>query len=109
MKVVGSQYIVEPSEFKIGVLVRIEADVSQMSGCSKSIVLPAFNVRKNLGLNDNLIEFTSDKAGTFNVACSMNMYKGTFTVLEADGKKSDYVEKSSSKGMSCGTGGGCGC
>jgi plastocyanin domain-containing protein len=81
-----------------------------MPGCSKSVVISAFNVKKNLNANDNIIEFTPDKAGTFNIVCSMNMYKGTFTVLQADGAQSNYVEKTSTAGATCGAGGGgCGC
>lgn len=109
LKVVGSQYVLEPSSFKKGVPVKIQADMSQMPGCSKSIVISAFNVRKNLNANDNIIEFTPNKAGTFNIACSMNMYRGTFTVLESDGSKTNYVEPTSTKGGTCGGGcGGCG-
>jgi plastocyanin domain-containing protein len=81
-----------------------------MPGCSKSIVIPAFNIRKNLIGSDNVIEFTPNKAGNFNVACPMNMYRGTITILEADGSKSNYVEKASNSGATCGSnGGGCGC
>jgi len=110
IKVVGSQYVIEPNSFKVGVPVRIEADITQLPGCSKSIVISAFNVKKILTASDNIIEFTPNKAGTFNIACSMNMYKGTFTVLQSDGAKAAYVEKDSTSGASCGaSGGGCGC
>ena len=81
-----------------------------MPGCSKSVVISAFNIRKVLSSDDNVIEFTPDKAGTFNIACSMNMYKGTFTILQSDGTKSNYVEQASAAGRTCGGGsGGCGC
>ncbi|MBS3089005.1 cupredoxin domain-containing protein [Candidatus Pacearchaeota archaeon] len=110
MHVEGGNYIIEPNSFEFGVPVRIEADMSQMPGCSKSIVISAFKVRKSLTANDNIIEFTPDKAGTFNIACSMNMYKGKFTVLQSDGVKSDYAEQASTTGHTCGaSGGGCGC
>ena len=110
MHVENGRYVIEPSSFKQGVPVRIEADISRMPGCSKSVVISAFNVKKNLNANDNIIEFTPDKAGTFNIVCSMNMYKGTFTVLQADGAQSNYVEKTSTAGATCGAGGGgCGC
>lgn len=110
MHVENGRYILEPSTFKIGVPVRIEVDISRTSGCAKSIVIPAFDVRKIVTSNDNIIEFTPTKAGTFNIACSMNMYQGTFTVLEADGAKSNYVEAApSASGGTCGgSGGGCG-
>jgi plastocyanin domain-containing protein len=114
ISVEGSKYILTPSEVKIGIPVKIEADMTKMPGCSKSIVISSFNIRKTLTSQDNTIEFTPDKAGTFNIACSMNMYRGTFTVLEADGSKSKNTEQtpsSTSTGASCGmaSGGGCGC
>jgi plastocyanin domain-containing protein len=117
LSVVNGNYVMNPSQVKVGVPVRIEADIAQMPGCSKSFVMPAFNIRKTFTSTDNTIEFTPDKAGVFNVMCSMNMYKGTLTVLQSDGSKSNYVESSSSTtsgsgscGMkSSGSSGGCGC
>lgn len=116
LSVENGRYVMVPSEVKKGIPVRIEADMSKMPGCSKGIVIPSFNVRKTFTSTDNAVEFTPDKAGTFNIRCSMNMYKGTFTVLESDGSKSNYVEASSTpasgSGGSCGMasgGGGCGC
>ncbi len=110
MYVEGGSYVLTPSAVKKGVPVRIEGDISKMPGCSKSVVIPSSNIRKNLNSNDNVIEFTPDKAGTFNIACSMNMYKGTFTVLENDGSKPTYAEQPLAAGSSCGgSGGGCGC
>lgn len=110
MKVVGGKYIIEPNSFKVGVPVRIESDISQIPGCAKSVVIPAFNVKKSLSENNKIIEFTPNKAGTFNIMCSMNMYGGTFNVVNDDGTKASYVEKASTSGGSCGaSGGGCGC
>jgi plastocyanin domain-containing protein len=103
----NGKYVLTPSTVKKDIPVRIEADMLNMPGCSKSIVIPSFNVKKSFNSEDNIVEFTPDKAGTFNIMCSMNMYKGTFTVLESDGTKSSYVEKAAT--TSGGTGGGCGC
>jgi plastocyanin domain-containing protein len=105
LSVENGKYIMNPSEVKVGIPVRIEADISKMPGCSKSIVIASFNVRKSFTSGDNTVEFTPNKAGTFNIACSMNMYKGTFTVLEDNGSKSNYVEQAPAKASS----GGCGC
>jgi plastocyanin domain-containing protein len=114
LSVEGGKYIMNPSEIEKGVTVRIEADMTKMPGCSKSFVIPSFNVMKSFTTEDNAVEFIADKAGTFNVMCSMNMYKGTFTVLDNDGSKATYVEASSlseSAGGTCGgaASGGCGC
>lgn len=108
LSVSGGNYVLEPSEVKVGIPVRLEADMNKMPGCSRSVVIPSFGVRKNLNEKDNIIEFTPDKSGTFNIACSMNMYTGTFTVVGVDGAKSNYVEQALPSGGGCGMGGGCG-
>jgi uncharacterized protein len=107
----GSSYIMTPSEFKVGQPVRLVADMSNFPGCSRSVVISAFGVRKTVTSSDNMIEFTPTKAGTFTIACSMNMYRGTFTVTESDGSKSNYIEQSkvSANSATCGGSGGCGC
>ncbi len=110
MHVEGSQYVFEPSSVKKGVPVRLEADTSRMPGCSKGIISSELGIQKTFSSSDNTLDFTPNKAGTFYVACSMNMYKGTITVLESDGSKQNYVQTPSSSGMACGAGGGgCGC
>ena len=109
LSVKNGQYVLEPFQFKKDVLVRMEADLSTMPGCSKSIRIPSFDISKTFSSNDKVVEFIPDKAGTFNIACSMNMYRGTFTVLESDGTKPNYVEQKLNTGNSCGMGGGCGC
>ena len=76
----GDNYVLEPSTLKIGIKVRLEGDISRLPGCSRAVVIPEFNVRKNFKTTDNFVEFTPNKAGTFNIMCTMNMYTGTFKV-----------------------------
>ena len=112
LSVVNGNYVFDPSEVRKGAPVRIEADMSKMPGCSKSIVIPEFGISKTFSANDNVIEFIPDKSGTFSVMCSMNMYRGSFVVLEADGTSSGFVEQvkvSNSGTCSMSSGGGCGC
>ncbi len=110
MHVEGSQYVLEPSSVKKGIPVRLEADILRMPGCSKSFVISEFGVRKVFSSGNNAVEFTPNKAGTFYIACSMNMYKGSLTVLESNGAKSAYVQaEPEDSGATCGVGGGCGC
>lgn len=75
------EYVLSPSTLKAGVPVRMEVDLDSVYGCMKSVVIPVFNVRKTVSAGDNIITFTPDKKGTFNIACSMNMGRGTFTVV----------------------------
>ena len=120
LKVVNGIDIMTPSVFKKGIPVRITADIANMPGCSKSFTIPDFNIRKSLNANDNIIEFTPDKSGTFRMACTMNMYTGTFTVTDdglaptgaAAAQQAQVASAVASKpsGGSCGaSGGGCGC
>jgi plastocyanin domain-containing protein len=115
LKMVNYGYIVEPSELKKDVPVRMEVDMSTVYGCMRDVVIPAFGVKKYVSVDDNIIEFTPTKAGTINIACSMNMGRGTFTVLDSTGMTSNYVDQTVPEvsGGSCagssGSASGCGC
>lgn len=80
LSVSGAKYILQPSTFKKNIPVKIIANTASMPGCSKSVTIPAFGVSKFVDPEDNTIVFTPTKSGTFKIACSMNMYKGAFTV-----------------------------
>ena len=121
LSVSGSTYILSPSVLKKGVPVKLIADMNNMPGCSKSVVIRDFGVSKYVKSGDNIIEFTPDKTGTFKIACSMNMYIGSFTVtgdgLAPTGAEAVQVAnaqktitKSAGGGCTMGAGGGgCGC
>ena len=76
------EYKVEPSVLKKGIPVRMAVDVDSLVGCARGVVIKDFGIRKSVTKTDNIIEFTPDQTGTINIACSMNMYHGTFTVIE---------------------------
>lgn len=111
LTVQGGNYYPNPIVVKKGVSVRLIADIGKMPGCSKSIVIPEFGIRKTVSSSDNLIEFTPGKSGTFQFSCSMGMYRGTIVVQEADGTVAAYTGSApAAKAGSCGAnGGGCGC
>ena len=46
LSVLNGDYILEPSEIKKDVPVRVEADMANMPGCSRAIVIPAFEASK---------------------------------------------------------------
>ena len=83
LTVSGGSYLLTPSVLKKDVPVRLEADLSTVRGCSRDVVISAFGVRKYVKEGDNIITFTPTKTGTINIACSMNMYRGTFTVTDS--------------------------
>lgn len=76
------EYLVEPAVLKKSIPVRMTVDVNSLIGCAKNVVIKDFGVRKSVSKGNNIIEFTPDKTGTIGIACSMNMYRGTFTVID---------------------------
>jgi len=111
LSVQGANYYPNPIRVKIGIPVQLVANVNNMPGCSKSIVIPEFGIRKTVSTNDNVIEFTPNKSGTFQFSCSMNMFRGQIVVENADGSVAAYTGSAPvTSGSSCGgSGGGCGC
>jgi len=112
LSVQGINYYPNPIRVKVGIPVKLVADINNMPGCSKSIVIPEFGIRKILNSSDNVIEFTPTKSGTFQFSCSMNMYRGQIVVEEADGSVSSYTGTApvpSSGGSYSSDGCGCGC
>ena len=111
LTVQGGNYYPNPIRVKIGVPVKIVADIASMPGCSRSIVMPDFGVSKTVSEGDNAIEFTPGKSGTFSFSCSMGMYRGTIVVEGADGTVAANTGTAPKAAAgSCGMGsGGCGC
>jgi len=73
-----------PNSFiiKKGVLVKWIIDAKAPYSCASSIIMPKFNIRKNLVQGENIIEFMPTETGQINFSCSMGMYTGVFNVIE---------------------------
>jgi copper chaperone CopZ len=111
LSVQGTTYYPSPIRVKVGIPVQLVADIANMSGCSKSIVIPEFGISKTVSASDNIIQFTPTKSGTFKFSCAMNMYQGQIIVVNADGSVATYTGSTvAPSGSTCGgSGGGCGC
>lgn len=75
-----------PSTFtvKAGQPVRWEIDGNgNAGGCRSVFQVPAFKIQKFMSNDVTIAEFTPDKPGTYSFSCSMGMYRGNFTVIEA--------------------------
>jgi uncharacterized protein len=105
---INGRYEMEPNVMKLNVPVRMEVDLTTVQGCMQTVTIPAFNVEKYVKPGDNVIEFTPNKAGTFNIACSMGMGRNTFTVQDDSGNAAAYVEPKANAAGGCGCGGGSG-
>lgn len=110
----GWQYQFDPPQMQAGRPVRLVAD-NTLTGCMRDIVIPAFGIKKYLTGTDNTIEFTPATAGSYNIACSMNMGRGTIVVVDGSGSAPSVAQTPQpalAAGGSCGMGGssgGCGC
>ncbi|OGI12672.1 hypothetical protein A3K64_03795 [Candidatus Micrarchaeota archaeon RBG_16_36_9] len=111
LSVQGANYYPNPIRVKKDIPVQLIADINNMPGCSKSIVIPEFGITKSVSTSDNKIEFTPSKSGTFQFSCSMGMYLGQIIVEEVDGSVAAYTGSTPvTSGGSCGgSSGGCGC
>ena len=77
----GSGYTPNNFVIKKDVPVRLEIDAQQPYSCASTIVIPQLGIRKQLEAGKNIIEFTPAEVGTIKFSCSMNMYRGSFSVI----------------------------
>ena len=73
----------EPAHVRVkaGAPVRLVFDRQETSGCSEEVVLPEFGVRKFLPAHrKTAVEFTPERAGSFDFTCGMSMLRGRLTV-----------------------------
>ena len=73
----------EPLSFKLrrGVPARITFWRTSDATCAKAIVLPDFNIRRALPLNQPVVvRFTPNKTGSFTFVCGLNMMRGQLIV-----------------------------
>ena len=72
----------EPAVIKLksGMQAKIVADTDRLQGCFRSISIPDLGLQKSFDENDNTLEFTPQKTGTFAFGCAMGMGSGTLIV-----------------------------
>lgn len=71
-----------PNKFTIkkDVPVKWIIDAQAPYSCASSLIVPKLNIRKNLVLGENVIEFTPKETGKITFSCGMGMYNGVFNV-----------------------------
>lgn len=67
-----------------GIKVRliINAPKKYLTGCNNVIMINEFNIKKELEIGENIIEFTPDKVGTYSMNCWMNMITNNIKVID---------------------------
>jgi uncharacterized protein len=88
----GKQYVsidVQPSSYTpivvqagIPVSFDLKASEQNLTGCNSAIIIPAYDIQKQLQPGDNIVEFTPDKAGTVAYSCWMSMIRSRILVVD---------------------------
>ena len=60
----------------------IHADAEDLNGCNNPIVIPKYNLTKELKPGDNVIEFVPTEEGNIVYTCWMGMIRSSITVVE---------------------------
>jgi hypothetical protein len=102
----------EPIIVQKGIPVKwiIQAQEGDINGCNNIIVIPKYNLQKDLAVGDNMIEFTASESGTVPFSCWMGMIRSKITVVDdlSNIDSSTIAESSSTAGLgggACCTGG----
>lgn len=87
----------------------LKADAASINSCNGTLVIPEFNIKKDLQPGDNIIEFTPSKSGAIPYSCWMGMINSQINVVDSiDNVTSADISKLSVIGGSTGrSGGGC--
>ena len=80
VRVEGDTYLFSPETIEAGHPVRLVFDPDGLPGCSRDVTVPAYEIAKRIVAGDAAIEFTPEAPGPIDVACSMDMYRGTLVV-----------------------------
>lgn len=67
-----------------GVMVEwtIQAPEGTITGCNRQLIIPEYNITKDLEVGDNVITFMPEESGTFGYSCWMGMIRSSITVEE---------------------------
>ncbi|MBI5414242.1 sulfite exporter TauE/SafE family protein [Candidatus Peregrinibacteria bacterium] len=89
MKETASGY--SPRSFTVtkGVPVKWIIDAQDMYSCAASLSVSKLGITKSLKKGENIVEFTPEEVGTIKFSCSMGMYRGEFTVVDAKSSSSE--------------------
>jgi uncharacterized protein len=60
----------------------IKIAAADLNGCNRSIIVPAYKIKKDLKPGDNIVEFTPKSSGVVAYSCWMGMIRSAFAVLD---------------------------
>ena len=76
----GNAYVFSPASVQAAKSVQLVFDPNGLPGCSRTVMLPDYDITKTIVEGDATIEFTPSGEGPITVQCSMNMFTGTLVV-----------------------------
>lgn len=85
-------------------IIRIKKE--DITGCNRTVIVPAYRIRKDLKPGDNIVEFTPTKAGVVPYSCWMGMIRSAFGVVDDLGKIKSSLEGPAPGGSQGGQGDG---
>ena len=100
----------EPIVVQKGIPVRwtIRVEEGDLNGCNNPLIIPKYNIQKELVPGDNVIEFTPTEEGNVVYTCWMGMISSNIKVVSDISKVSKKdIEDSADSGSSGAVGGGC--
>lgn len=73
-----------PITVQKGIPVRwtIQVTEKDLNGCNNPMVIPKYDIQKELSPGDNIIEFTPEETGTIPYSCWMGMIRSSITVVD---------------------------
>lgn len=60
----------------------INVDKKYLTGCNNAVVISEFNIKKELTVGENIIEFFPENTGTYSMNCWMNMITNNIQVID---------------------------
>ncbi len=60
----------------------INASRENLNGCNNEIIIKEYGIRQQLGIGENVIEFTPTESGVFGYSCWMGMIRASITVID---------------------------
>ena len=60
----------------------INVENKYLTGCNNIVMINEFNIKKELKVGENIIEFTPNKVGTYSMNCWMNMITNNIKVID---------------------------
>lgn len=100
-----------PNSFvlKKGVKTKWVINATSVSSCDNEIIVDGYGIDVKAHLGENVVEFTPGATGVITWHCPMNMYHGTFIVVNDPNNQTEVANATAAAASVPKKSGGCGC